>query len=48
MLRTDLDNLPSAPRGTGFAAATQPVAAHAIHTDPAGLTQQLSTQGNAE
>jgi carboxymethylenebutenolidase len=39
MLRTDLDNVPPAPRGTGtgFAAATQPVAAHTIHTDPAGL-----------
>ena len=39
MLRTELDAIPPAARGTGigFAAAMQPVAAHTITTDDAGL-----------
>ena len=41
MLRTELDAIPPAsvarPAGIGFAAATAPVAAHAIRTDDAGL-----------
>src|SRR4051794_17453459 len=41
MLRSDLDSVPSTQAGratgVGYAAATAPVAAHAITTDAAGL-----------
>ena len=41
MLRSELDSVPSiaaaSPTGTGYAAATAPVAAHAITTDASGL-----------